>query len=100
MSEDRKPAIRQPKTPDDLAHLSGLERGAYRVFEFVSSIRLAVVVLPWLSLECVAGAVIEAKVNTGAARYFVYGSWHFLACLGMLALNIFCAAVIRFPWKR
>ena len=100
MSEVRAPAIRQRKTRDDLAHLSGVERGAYRVFEFLSSIRLAVIVLPWLIIECIVGALIEAKVNTGGARYFVYDSWHFLACLGMLALNIFCAAVIRFPWKR
>jgi hypothetical protein len=100
MSEVRAPAIRQRKTRDDLAHLSGVERGAYRVFEFLSSIRLAVIVLPWLIIECIVGALIEAKVNTGAARYFVYDSWHFFACLGMLALNIFSAAVIRFPWKR
>jgi hypothetical protein len=100
MSDARAPAIRKRKTRDDLAHLSGLERGAYRVFEFLSSIRLAVVVLPWLILECIAGALIEAKVNTGAARYFVYGAWHFYLCLGLLALNIFCAALIRFPWKR
>jgi len=96
----RKPAIRQRRTRDDLAHLSGVERGAYRVFEFFSSIRLAVVVLPWLILECITGALIEAKVNTGAARYFVYGAWHFYACLALLAVNIFCAALSRFPWKR
>jgi hypothetical protein len=100
MNDARTPAIRGKKSRDDLAHLSGFERAFYRTFEFLSSIRLAVVVLPWLILECIAGALIEAKVNTGGARYFVYGSWHFLACLACLALNIFCAAVIRFPWKR
>jgi hypothetical protein len=100
MSDSRTPAIRQRKTREDLAHLSGVEHGFYRVFEFLSSIRLAVVVLPWLILECIAGALIEAKVNTGAARFFVYDAWHFHLCLAALAVNIFCAAVIRFPWKR
>src|SRR5262245_17169165 len=100
MSEARTPAVRQRKARAELSHLRGLDRNSFRVFEFFSSIRLAVVVLPWLIMECIAGALIEAKVNTGAARYFVYGAWHFYACLGLLALNIFCAAAIRFPWKR
>lgn len=76
------------------------ERAAYRVFEFLSSLKLAIVLMLWLMAECIAGTFIESQVNADAARYFVYGSWPFTILLALLALNILCAALIRFPWKR
>ncbi|HVJ79952.1 MAG TPA: hypothetical protein VNC50_02685, partial [Planctomycetia bacterium] len=99
-AEDRTPGIRKAATAEELAGLSKFERGAVRAFEFLASVRLAIFSLTWLGIECIAGALIESQMNTYSAWYLVYGNTRFHLCIGFLALNILCAALIRFPWKR
>ncbi|QDU63544.1 ResB-like family protein [Planctomycetes bacterium Pan216] len=98
--DSRSPVIRKPTSAEQLAALNPFERGLLRIFEFMASIKLAITLMVWLMIECAVGTVFEARVNASAARYFVYQSWHFYLLLGLLALNILCAALIRFPWKR
>jgi hypothetical protein len=43
---------------------------------------------------------VEATFSTGVVQFYVYRAWWFGALYGLLAVNIFCAAAIRFPWKR
>lgn len=100
MSETRTPVLRRPTPADELAKLHPIERGLYRLFEFFSSLKLALVLLSWLIIELTIGTFIESQVNAGAAKFFVYSSRRFEILLALLALNILCAALIRFPWKR
>ena len=92
--------IRKPTPAEELAKLHPVERVLLCAFEFLSSIKLAVTLMSWLIIECTTGTFIESQVNTPAAQYFVYQSWRFVILLSLLGLNILCAALIRFPWKK
>ena len=71
------------------------------IFEFLASLRLAVVLLS-LGAAVLAWATfsIERNWGTPATHFAVYGSWWFALLLGLLAVNVFASAAIRFPWKR
>jgi hypothetical protein len=70
------------------------------IYEFLSSLKLAVVLI--LLLACLLGVAtfVEANYGTAAVAFLIYQTWFFAALLALLAVNIFCAASIRFPWKR
>lgn len=99
MSESRRPVIRKPTPAEELAKLHPIERFLLRAFESMSSVKLAVVLMLWLVVECVIGTIIESRVNAQAARYFVYQTVRFYILLALLGMNILCAALIRFPWR-
>jgi hypothetical protein len=75
-------------------------RGILRIYEFLASLKLAVVLI--LLLACLLGLAtfVEANFGTAAVGFLIYHTWFFAALLALLATNIFCAASIRFPWKR
>lgn len=75
-------------------------RTVLRTYEFLASLKLAVVLI--LTLACVLGlsTFVEANFGTAAVGFLIYHTWFFTALLTLLATSIFCAASIRFPWKR
>lgn len=75
-------------------------QAALGLFEFCSSLKLAVVLI--FSSAAVLGLAtfVESKYGTPAVQFGMYGTWWFTALNALLALSIFCAAAIRFPWKR
>jgi hypothetical protein len=98
--EQREPVIRPRSTQEELAGLHPIERFLFRCFEFLSSLKLAVVLMAWLMIELAIGTQIESTLDASAAKYFVYSSVRFYLLLSLLALNILCAALIRIhPWK-
>lgn len=99
-TSERTPVLRKATPAEELARLHPVERVLLRLFEFLASVKLAIILMIWLMVECAVGTIIEAQVNAPAARYFVYGNVRFALLLAFLALNILCAALIRFPWKR
>lgn len=70
------------------------------VFEFLASLRLAVILLGLGSLVLAWTTFTEGRWGTAAAQFAVYQSWWFALLLGLLAVNVFASAAIRFPWKR
>jgi hypothetical protein len=44
--------------------------------------------------------VVEVFHGRKPTQFAIYGSWWFSAILVLLAVNVFCAAAIRFPWSR
>lgn len=97
--EERSPVIR-PRTPkEELARLHPFERFLYRCFEFLSSVKLAAILIAWITIEFTIGMFVESRVNASTARYFVYGNTRFMIALALISLNILFAALIRFPWK-
>lgn len=98
--EERDPVIRPRSTQEELAGLHPIERFLFRCFEFLSSLKLAVVLMAWLMIELAVGTQIESTLDASAAKYFVYSHVRFYILLSLLALNILCAALIRIhPWK-
>lgn len=75
-------------------------RLVYWPFQFSASLGLAVVLIVSLAVTLAIGTFVEAAYGTPAAQFFVYQTWWFNAIMALLAVNIFCAAAIRFPWKK
>ncbi len=77
-----------------------LVRSILRLYEFFASLKLAVVLILLLAIVLGSATFVEAHYGTAAVGFLIYHTWYFAALLALLALNIFCAASIRFPWKR
>ncbi|MFI4876035.1 MAG: hypothetical protein ACIALR_11875, partial [Blastopirellula sp. JB062] len=74
--------------------------GVLRLYEFAASLKLAVILLFGMALTLGIATAVEAAFNTNVVQFYVYQSWWFSLLYLLLAVNIFCAAAIRFPWKR
>lgn len=74
--------------------------GIDRLFAFSASLRLAVTTILALAFVLAAATFYEASYGIDAVQLMVYQSGWFAGLLGVLALNVFAAAAIRFPWKR
>jgi hypothetical protein len=70
------------------------------LYRFLASLALAVVLLLALAAVLAGATIVETYLGADAARWYVYDSAWFHGLLGLLAVNIFCAAAIRFPWQR
>lgn len=70
------------------------------LFGFLSSLKLAVIVILALASVLAAGTIYESLYDTDTAKHYVYGTWWFTAVLGVLGINVFFAALSRWPWKR
>ncbi len=77
-----------------------LVRAVLGLYEFFASLKLAVVLILLLAVVLGTATFVEANYGTAAVGFLIYHTWFFAALLALLALNIFCAAAIRFPWKR
>jgi hypothetical protein len=71
-----------------------------RLYEMCASLRLAVILIFSLAGTLAFATFVEAAYGTAAVQFFVYQTWWFNALNAFLAINIFCAATIRFPWQR
>lgn len=69
-------------------------------YEFLASLGLAVVLISAMAISLVFATFVEATFNTDVVQFYVYRSWWFCLIYALLAVNIFCAAAIRYPWKR
>ncbi|HOW64158.1 MAG TPA: cytochrome c biogenesis protein ResB [Candidatus Paceibacterota bacterium] len=70
------------------------------MIRWLGSLKLAVVVLSVLSVVLIAATIYESKTTTAEVQRLVYQSWWFITLLGLLGLNVFCAALARYPWKK
>lgn len=70
------------------------------IYKFLASLKLAVLTIGGLAAALAFATWFESTYGTKAAQAFVYKSVWFALILAFLAINILCAATIRFPWKR
>ncbi len=75
-------------------------RAIFSLYEFFASLKLAVVLILLVAIVLGTATFVEANYGTAAVGFLIYHTWGFAALLSLLAVNIFCAAAIRFPWKR
>ncbi len=75
-------------------------RMALQAYEFAASLKLAVVLIFSVAFTLAYATFIEAAYGTPVVQFFVYKTWWFNLINFLLALNIFCAAAIRYPWER
>lgn len=70
------------------------------VFQFLASLRLAVILLSVLIVVSIAGTIFESKFDADTARIWFYEAPWFHLWLLFLAANLVCSAFMRYPWKR
>jgi cytochrome c-type biogenesis protein CcsB len=71
-----------------------------KLFAFLASLRLAVILLLLLLVGLSAGTIIETRTSTEVAGRLVYYSWWFLGLQGLFALNVALSIADLFPWTR
>ena len=76
-----------------------LRRLGLRVFRFLASLKLAVILLSVLILAAATGTICESTFDTKVARAYIYNAPWFNAWMVLLAVNLFAAAWSRYPWK-
>ena len=89
-------AARRLATPDQPAAV----RAVLSVYEFLASLRFAVVLISLLAIVLGLGTFVESAFGTEAVKFGVWNTWWFTLLNALLAVSIFCAAAIRYPWKR
>lgn len=70
------------------------------VFQFLASLRLAVILLSVLVLVSIAGTIFESKFDSDTARIWFYEAPWFHLWLLLLATNLTCSTFTRWPWKK
>ncbi len=70
------------------------------IFKFLSSLKLAVVVLLSLAYVLALGTFYESLYSSAVAKQKVYGTIWFTLILVFLGINVLCAALSRWPWKK
>src|SRR5438132_2988680 len=70
------------------------------IFEFFSSLKLAVVLLAVLIAGAIVGTLYESSFDAKGARTYVYGARWFNAWLVLLGANLTACAFSRCPWKQ
>ena len=75
-------------------------RAVLATYEFLASLRFAVVLISLLAIVLGVGTFVESAYGTEAVKFGVWNTWWFTLLNALLAVSIFCAAAIRYPWKR
>lgn len=71
-----------------------------RFFKFLSSIRLAVIVIIGIGVISAVGTIYEARYDARYAQKVVYHSVYMWIILGLLCVNLIAVMVDRWPWKK
>src|SRR5262245_3355749 len=71
-----------------------------RVFRICASLQLAISLLSLFAACLALATFLESSYSGEVARDLVYHTWWFTLLLVFLAINILCAALKKFPWKR
>ncbi|MBT9583321.1 cytochrome c biogenesis protein ResB [bacterium] len=71
-----------------------------KVFQFLSSIKLAVILFVLFAGILATATFYESSYDTQTAQHLVYKSPFFAFFLALFFVNIFCSTAIRFPWKK
>ena len=67
---------------------------------FLSSLKLAVILLVLLLVGLSAGTIVESRAGVEVAGRVVYYSWWFLVLQGIFAVNVALSIADLFPWGK
>ena len=93
------PPRRVERTPTP-SRVDRAARGVDAIYRFLASLKLAVISLGTLAATLAYATFFESWYGTGAAQEYIYRSAGFAVLLAFLGMNILCAALIRYPWKK
>lgn len=87
----------RPAVPDELPRLVRFVGGLLRA---CGSLRLAVGLMGLLGGVLAWATLVESLYGREAAKFGIYQTWWFAGLGWLLALNVFSAVLVRFPWQR
>ncbi|MGE0764028.1 MAG: cytochrome c biogenesis protein ResB [Bdellovibrionales bacterium] len=73
---------------------------AERIFDFLASLRLAVLIIVAIGLLSAVGTFYEARYDAEVAQKLVYKSIYMYIVMGALAINLIAVMIDRWPWKQ
>jgi hypothetical protein len=72
-----------------------------RLFKAFASLQMAICLLSLFTVCLIGATLIESRYDSAAiAGELVYHTWWFALLLFLLAVNILCAALKKYPWKK
>jgi hypothetical protein len=71
-----------------------------RLFRFLASLRLSVVVMVTIGSICAYATFYEMRQGTPAVQRDIYGTAWFAFLLGLLGLNVLASLLGRWPWSK
>jgi hypothetical protein len=98
------PASPSPKRTEERVYspslFDRLARVVDAIYRFLASLKLAVISIGTLAATLAYATLFESWYGGGAAQEYIYRSPGFAILLAFLGINILCAALIRYPWKK
>lgn len=76
-----------------------LEQHAWQALRSLGSLQLAVFLLSFSIVVLAFGTILESWYSAKIAQELIYRTWWFTLLLVMLGVNIFCAAMKKWPWR-
>jgi len=70
------------------------------LLRFLASSALATMTIALVAVVLAWATWIESRFGTAAVQFGIYQSAWFAVLLGVLGINVFAAAAVRFPWRR
>ncbi len=70
------------------------------IFDFLSSVKLAVIIILAMAVLFAIGTFYEAEHGTPEAQRVIYKSWYAASLMFLLIINLSAAAIDRMPWKK
>lgn len=71
-----------------------------QTLRWFASLKLAVLLLVGIAVVLAVATVLESANGREFTQWHVYQNPWFMALLGLLALNVLAATILRFPWRR
>ncbi len=71
-----------------------------RVFDFLCSLKLAVLIIIGIGIISSVGTIYEARYDAQTAQKLIYKSIYMYAIMGALVINLLAVMIDRWPWKR
>ena len=93
------PPARAAHTPSP-SLVDRIVNGVDALYRFLASLKLAVISLGTLVATLSYATFFDSWYGSVAAREYIYRAPCFAILLAFLGMNILCAALIRFPWKK
>jgi hypothetical protein len=90
-----RPARRKPPLEKTWLEIWGV-----RLARWLGSLQMAVLLLLVFAGVLAIGTMLESWYSAAPAQELVYRVWWFTLLLLLRAVNIFCAAVKKWPWKK
>lgn len=70
-----------------------------KIFRFLASLKLAVIVLSLTTILAAVGTIVESRYNAETAQKLIYYSIYMKTVLFFMALSLIFSVLERWPWK-